>query len=92
MSYRKATEFLPEDVLELIQKYVEGECIYIPKRRESKKSWGSNTSTKDQIKSRNLSIYTDFLSGIDKGTLSKQYYLSLKSIERIILKEKKKYL
>ncbi|MEK5529510.1 Mor transcription activator family protein [Viridibacillus sp. FSL R5-0468] len=38
---------------------------------------------------RNSNIYNDFLSGIDTTTLAEKYYLSSKSIQRIILKEKK---
>ena len=32
MCYIKAKEVLPKEVIELIQKYVEGKCIYIPKK------------------------------------------------------------
>ncbi|WP_155592305.1 CD3324 family protein [Lysinibacillus cavernae] len=90
MSYKKAKHILPAALLVLIQEYVDGEYIYIPRKEEHKKSWGSNTSTKTELDLRNASIYTDFLSGIDSVTLSEKYYLSLKSIQRIILKEKRK--
>ncbi|SES62657.1 hypothetical protein SAMN05216389_101126 [Oceanobacillus limi] len=57
MSYKKVTDLLPEDLLELIQKYVEGECIYIPIKNENKKKWGTNTGTKKVIKDRDVNIY-----------------------------------
>ena len=34
MSYKKADKILPKELLELIQQYVEGESIYIPRRTE----------------------------------------------------------
>jgi hypothetical protein len=30
MGYRKAEQILPNEIIELIQNYVDGECIYIP--------------------------------------------------------------
>lgn len=38
---------------------------------------------------RNAKIYTDFLAGTSKEVLASHYYLSLKSIERIILHQKR---
>lgn len=90
MSYRKAKNLLPAELVELIQKYVDGEYIYIPKREENKKSWGSSTSTIKELASRNSSIYYDYLSGMKVATLSEKYFLSSKSIQRIVLIEKRK--
>ncbi|KGR84381.1 CD3324 family protein [Lysinibacillus odysseyi] len=92
MSYKKAEDFLPWEVIELIQHYVDGESIYIPRKAERKKAWGSGTTTRQDLKVRNANIYKDFLSGIDTHTLSRDYYLSLKSIQRIILQERKRRL
>lgn len=36
MCYIKAKDVLPLEVIEIIQKYIEGECIYIPKKVENK--------------------------------------------------------
>lgn len=88
MSYKKANELLPSELLKAIQKYVDGECLYIPRKESNKRSWGSNTSTRQELKLRNKKIYSDFLSGMDTNTLSTIYYLSVKSIQRIVLKEK----
>lgn len=40
MSYKKANNLLPAELIALIQNYVDGEYIYIPRRQDSKKSWG----------------------------------------------------
>lgn len=88
MSYKKATKVLPIEIVKLIQDYIDGEYIYIPKKEENKKSWGSKTSTRIELKSRNSNIYNDYLNGMKTRDLAEKYYLSLKSIQRIILNEK----
>lgn len=88
MSYKKANELLPSELLNMIQEYVDGECIYIPRKVSNKKAWGSNTKTRQELKLRNRQIFNDYQAGIDMNTLATSYYLSVKSIERIVLKEK----
>lgn len=90
MSYKKAKNLLPAELVELIQKYVDGEYIYIPRREENKKSWGSSTTTRKELELRNSNIYNDHLSGKDIVTLGEKYFLSSKSIQRIVLIEKRK--
>ena len=89
MSYTNAIDLLPSELLKEIQKYVDGEYIYIPRNESNKKSWGNNTSTRQELDLRNKKIYSDYLAGIDMNTLSERYYLSVKSVQRIVLKEKK---
>ena len=36
MSYRRAEEVLPRDVIELIWQYIDGENLYIPRKTENK--------------------------------------------------------
>ncbi|KOS63126.1 hypothetical protein FJQ98_25020 [Lysinibacillus agricola] len=90
MSYKKAKHILPDELLELIQEYVDGEYIYIPRKAEYKKSWGSSTATRKEMDVRNANIYNDYLSGMNTATLVEKYYLSSKSIQRIVLKEKRR--
>ncbi|QFF99263.1 hypothetical protein PB01_10715 [Psychrobacillus glaciei] len=89
MSYIKAKNLLPSELIELIQKYVDGEYIYIPRKEDNKKSWGSSTAIRREIDLRNSDIYNDYQSGMDMDNLAGKYYLSLKSIQRIVLKEKR---
>lgn len=90
MSYQKAEHILPKDLVELIQDYIDGEYIYIPRKMENKKSWGEGTSIKTEMSLRNMNIYHDYLKGLDVTILSEKYYLSHKSIQRIVLNEKRK--
>jgi Mor family transcriptional regulator len=84
MSYKRAIHILPNDLLEQVQKYVDGEFIYIPRRTSNKKEWGATTSTRQELQQRNMRIYEDYLAGNSLQTLSKKYFLSLKSMQRII--------
>lgn len=90
MSYKKAINVLPTDLLEKVQKYIDGECIYIPRISKNKKEWGSRTSTRRELEFRNHQIYQDYLDGIKPHYLAQKYFLSLKSIQRIIGQQKKK--
>lgn len=88
MSYIKATDVLPEEVLDLIQKYIEGEYIYIPKKECNRKIWGQTTKSKEKTSARNADIYKIYEEGVSAKVLSEMYYLSIKSIQRIIFKMK----
>ncbi len=90
MSYQNAEKILPLELVGLIQKYVDGKYIYIPRKEENRKSWGENTSTRNELDLRNSNIYNDYLLGLDVSSLAEKYYLSVKSIQRIILNEKNK--
>jgi Mor family transcriptional regulator len=91
MSYIKADNILPLELVELIQTYIDGEYIYIPRKEENKKSWGSRTNTRKELDIRDCNIYQDYLGGMVIETLSDKYFLSSKSIQRIVLKEKRKH-
>ena len=86
MGYVRATKVLPDDIIRLIQTYVEGELIYIPK--QNKKRWGTNTETKEILQSRNDQIFADFLEGMSILEISQKYFLVEKSVTRIIRQKK----
>lgn len=84
MSYIKADEVLPQNIIKLIQKYIDGENIYIPKKNGSRVSWGAKTGARTELSRRNLSIYNEYINGEAVSVLAEKYYLSDKSIQRII--------
>lgn len=92
MKYIKAQDALPEEIVELIQKYVDGEFLYIPRKNGKQKSWGENSGIKESLKERNKQIYCEYKSGASVLELSKIYYLSEQSIRRIISQEKLAFL
>lgn len=91
MGYKKATHVLPKDLLVKVQEYVDGEFLYIPRVLEHKKSWGAATNTRQELRDRNKCIYADYLAGDSMDFLAEKYFLSLKSIQRIIGQLKKEY-
>ena len=89
MSYVKAQEVLPAQLLQEIQNHVDGKYLYIPKKEENRKKWGDGTSARQEIGSRNALIYAEYRQGATAGQLAEQYYLTEKSIRRIIAGQKK---
>lgn len=90
MCYITAKEVLPIEVIELIQKYVEGEYIYIPRKECNRQQWGTATNTRKEITLRDSHIYDEYMNGVSRYELAEKYFLAKKSIDRIILKEKSK--
>ncbi len=88
MGYIKAEEILPIEVIELIQQYVDGQNIYIPRKSEKRLEWGAGTATRQELCARNQQIYDDFRAGIRVQELAERYYLSVKSIQRIVREKK----
>ena len=84
MGYRKAEEILPIEIIELIQQYVDGESIYIPRKSPHRRAWGTGTQIKQELLMRNQQIYMDYLAGNKTSELACKYYLSKKSIQRIL--------
>lgn len=88
MSYRRAEEILPMEIIELVQRYVDGETIYIPRLENRRREWGDKTTIRQELKDRNNQIFSDYQSGHKVKALSTKYYLSEKSIHRILRKLK----
>ena len=86
MKYKKAQDVLPQYMIEDLQKYIEGGYLYIPKKEENKKSWGENTSTKDELNKINKEIAKKHKNGKTIEELADEYYLTGYSIRRIIKK------
>jgi len=87
MSYLRAEEVLPKELIEAIQKYVSGTTIYIPTKE--KQVWESHTDTKKILRERNQEIFDKYTKGVSVKKMAEEYALSEKSIQRI-LREKRK--
>ena len=88
MDYQNSANLLPKELIEQIQKYVDGKVIYIPKKQINKKHWCENTDTKQVLASRNCQICLDRQNGMTIKQLSDKYFLTEKSIQRILRQEK----
>lgn len=89
MRYVKAQDVLPEEFIKIIQEYVDGEYLYVPRKNENHKAWGEKSGIKSSLKVRNNEIYKKYLDGTTINALTEEYYLSEKSIRRIISEEKR---
>ena len=84
MSYANADDVLPKILVEEIQKYIDGQLIYIPRKNENSLSWGEKNGTKEKLAERNQTIIQRYYSGQTITELSEMYYLSPKRIQGII--------
>ena len=98
MGYRRAEEILPNEIIELIQQYVDGTSIYIPRKTshrqgwgtgtQIRQGWGTGTQIRQELSRRDRQIYEEYLAGSRVGELACKYYLSEKSIQRILRVQK----
>ncbi|MBU5593112.1 hypothetical protein KQI89_15290 [Clostridium sp. MSJ-4] len=91
MKYINAKNVLPDEIIKIIQEYVNGEYLYIPIKNGEEKSWGEKSGARESLKRRNAEIYSRYNNGATVLDLAEEYYLSDKSIRRIIGAEKKLY-
>lgn len=57
MKYTNAKKILPIELLEEIQKYIQGEYLYVPIKENQQKHWGENTGYRKELNERNKSIF-----------------------------------
>ena len=84
MKYVKAQTVFPKSLLDEMQKYVQGELVYIPKSPDKHKEWGANTGAKTVILQRNEYIVQAFKAGATISQLAKSYCLAEDTIKKIV--------
>ena len=85
MKYINAADILPEELVEEISKYVNGELLYIPSI-QGKKAWGEMSGSKVFYRDRNRKIKELFEEGISIKTLAEDFGLSYETIRKIVRK------
>ena len=83
MKYINAAEILPEQLLKELQRYVDGDVLYIPKA-SMKKEWGASSGSRTFYEERNKEIRRLFKEGHSIDALAKQYGLAYSTIKKII--------
>ena len=86
MRYKNGKEILPSELLKELQKYIQGELIYIPTMETERKGWGECNGTRESIRTRNFEIYKRYKEGCSIDQLISYYNLSEESIRKIICK------
>ncbi|MGD8191383.1 CD3324 family protein [Brevibacillus ginsengisoli] len=84
MKYVNATTVLPENLIMEIQKYIQGETIYIPKPEATYQKWGARSGGRKLIDERNTAIKKSFKSGTSIDQLAEEYFLSVETIKKIV--------
>jgi len=87
MKYVKAQSIFPKSLLVEMQKYVQGEMIYIPKPQCEHKKWGANTGSRKTIAQRNENIVQAFKAGTKIAQLAEIYSLAEDTIKKIVYKK-----
>ena len=88
MKYENAQNVLPNEIIEIIQKYVDGSYLYIPRKDDNRKSWGENSGTKKVLGTRNKEMFYKYQQGVSIKELASSYFLTEPSVRRIIRNEK----
>lgn len=88
MNYKNGRDVLPPELLKELQKYIQGDLIYIPKKEEARSGWGTNNGTRMLIQKRNQEIFERFSDGLSVLELTRSYHLSEDSIRKIISKQR----
>ena len=87
MQYRNASHILPDELLREIQKYTEGEAIYIPKSNDKRK-WGEGSGARKYYEDRNVKIRAEYANEIKIEELAEKYNLSVDRIRKIVYHKK----
>lgn len=84
----KVKDVLPAHLLLEVQRYIQGELMYIPTRSSRRKKWGESSGAANFYRARNESIRTRFREGTAIGELSERFGLSPDSIKKIVYSKK----
>ena len=86
MKYLNASDILPDELLQEVQKYAQGKALYIPRNNERKK-WGEGSGARGQYERRNEEIRMKFVSkDVHIEELANDYCLSVGTIRKILYK------
>lgn len=83
MAYKNAKDVLPYELLCEIQKYIDGDLIYIPTKSD-KTEWGKRSGARQKYAERNDEIRRRYKDRVSIEELSVRYFLSPDSIRKIV--------
>lgn len=86
MKYKNAAEILPDELLQEVQKYINGDILYVPKATP-KKEWGIASGSRRYYTERNLEIKKLFQQGISIQQLANRYGLAYSTVKRILYQQ-----
>ena len=83
MSYKNAKDVLPDELIREIQKYIDGDLLYIPTKSE-KTEWGIRSGARQKYAERNHEIRERYKESTSIEELARLYFLSTDSIRKIV--------
>ncbi|WP_221566671.1 CD3324 family protein [Alkalihalobacillus sp. TS-13] len=86
MEYKNGKEVFPPSLLKEVQKHIQGELIYIPKKNNQRAGWGEMNGSRQLLAQRNQEIYQLYKDGWSFEELEQKFNLSIESIRKIIYK------
>lgn len=84
MSYIKANEMLPPELLQEVQKYVQGSLLYIPRAADNRLGWGELSGARESFDRRNEAIRSAKAAGKRIDDLADEFGLSSDGIRKIL--------
>ncbi|MGP4078623.1 CD3324 family protein [Pseudalkalibacillus sp. R45] len=91
MEYKNGKEVFPPSLLKEVQKHIQGELIYIPKKNNMRARWGEMNGSRQLLARRNKEIYQFYKDGWSFEDLEQKFNLSIESIRKIIYKTRASY-
>jgi hypothetical protein len=90
MSYLNADELLPPELLRMVQSYVQGSLVYIPREGGEKRlAWGIRSGARESLDRRNAAIREAKAKGRRIDDLADEYGLTAGGIRKILYRGKK---
>lgn len=84
MAYKNAKDALPEPLLKELQKYIDGELLYVPSKNSEKAEWGKLSGARHEYEERNARIKNLHQEKISCVKLADMFCLSVDSIRKIV--------
>ncbi|MEC0372719.1 CD3324 family protein [Paenibacillus chibensis] len=82
--YMNAETVVPKRLLDELQQYVQGDWIYIPAVKGSRKAWGERSGSRQALRRRNGDIRQRFAEGSSLEQLSSEYGLAYDTVKKIV--------
>ena len=89
MKYVKAQTVFPEYLLAEMQKYIQGELVYIPKSPANYNKWGSKSGSRNALAHRNENMTRAFKAGTSIAQLADAYCLAEDTVRKIVYRKQK---
>lgn len=84
MKYYNANLVFPDFLVKELQKYIQGEYIYIPIQQNCRKNWGEISGYRREIQKRNMNIIEEYKNGVSLEKIADSYFLSISAVRKIV--------